>query len=227
VEFLVDRHRRFYLLEMNTRLQVEHTVKEMTTGLDLVKEQIRVAAGEELSIRQPDVALRGAAIECRIYAEDPENSFFPSPGKIVLLRTPAGPGIRDDGGVYEGWTVPIDYDPLISKLVAWGSTRDEAIARMRRALSEYKLEGIKTNISFFLEVLAHPGFRKGDFDTSFIDRWLKTRTPAGQITQSDRHIAALAAALFQSERTATLPDQAKSSHNAWKLDARRRGLRNS
>src|SRR6185369_9432486 len=127
VEFLVDRHRRFYFLEMNTRLQVEHPVTEMVTGLDLVKLQIKVAAGETLPIRQEDVALRGAALECRIYAEDPANNFFPSPGKIVRLQTPSGPGVRDDSGVYEGWTVPIDYDPMISKLVTWGATRAEAI----------------------------------------------------------------------------------------------------
>src|SRR6058998_2913070 len=144
VEFLVDPERRFYFLEMNTRLQVEHPVTELVTGLDLVQLQIRLAAGERLPIVQDNVAMRGAAIECRIYAEDPANNFFPSPGKIRLLRTPSGPGVRDDSGVYEGWTVPIDYDPLISKLVAWGATRDEAIARMKRALSEYHLEGIRT-----------------------------------------------------------------------------------
>ena len=122
VEFLLDAQRRFYFLEMNTRLQVEHPVTEMVTGLDLVKLQLIVAAGEELPLRQDDVVMRGAAIECRIYAEDPDNNFFPSPGKIVRLRTPSGPGVRDDSGVYEGWTIPIDYDPLISKLAAWGRT---------------------------------------------------------------------------------------------------------
>src|SRR6266850_5271222 len=134
VEFLVDAQRRFYFLEMNTRLQVEHPVTEMVTGLDLVKLQIAIAAGEELPLRQEDVVMRGSAIECRIYAEDPDNNFFPSPGKIVRLRKPSGPGVRDDGGVYEGWTVPIEYDPLISKLATWAPTRDEAIAQMRRAL---------------------------------------------------------------------------------------------
>src|SRR5438552_18905739 len=156
VEFLVDPNRGFYFLEMNTRLQVEHPVTEMVTGLDLVQWQIRIAAGENLGLRQEDVVMRGAAVECRVYEEDPSNNFLPSPGKIATLRTPAGPGIRDDGGVYQGWTVPIDYDPLISKLVAWGATRDEAIGRMKRALGEYHIEGIKTNISFFLEVLDHP-----------------------------------------------------------------------
>src|SRR4029077_4496993 len=120
VEFLVDRHRAFYFLEMNTRLQVEHPVTEMVTGLDLVKHQLHIAAGEKLSIKQDDIVMRGSAIECRVYAEDPDNNFFPCPGKIPSLRTPSGPGVRNDGGVYQGWTVPIEYDPLISKLVAWG-----------------------------------------------------------------------------------------------------------
>ena len=178
VEFLVDAQRQFHFLEMNTRLQVEHPVTEMVTGCDLVKLQIAIAAGEKLPLRQQDVVMRGAAVECRIYAEDPENSFFPSPGKIVKLRTPAGPAVRDDGGVYEGWTVPIDYDPLISKLVTWGSNREEAIARMQRALREYRIEGIQSNISFFLEILSHPDFRDGNFDTSFIDHWSRSRTRA-------------------------------------------------
>jgi acetyl-CoA carboxylase biotin carboxylase subunit len=227
VEFLVDRHRRFYFLEMNTRLQVEHPVTEMVTGLDLVKQQIRVAAGETLAVRQDEIVLRGAAMECRIYAEDPDNNFFPSPGRIVMLRTPAGPGIRDDGGVYEGWTVPIDYDPLISKLAAWGATRDEAMDRMRRALGEYKLEGIKTNISFFLEVLDDADFRNGDFDTGFIDRWMKNRKRDKQIPELDQQVAAIAAALFHSERSAGLPEQVKEIESAWKRDGRRRGMRNS
>jgi acetyl-CoA carboxylase biotin carboxylase subunit len=227
VEFLVDRHRRFYFLEMNTRLQVEHPVTEMVTGLDLVKLQIRVAAGERLPIRQDDVIFRGAAIECRIYAEDPDNNFFPSPGKIALLRTPSGPGIRDDGGVYQGWTVPIDYDPLISKLVAWAATRDEAILRMRRALREYQLEGIKTNISFFLEILQDQDFMKGDFDTGFIDRWLKNRKGEPPIPRTERELAAIAAALFHSQRTPASPQQTKEIESRWKLDGRRRGLRNS
>ncbi len=123
VEFLVDAERNFYFLEMNTRLQVEHPVTECVTGIDLVKEQLRIAAGDKLSLRQENVEWRGAALECRIYAEDPDNNFFPSPGKITLLRTPSGPGVRDDTGIYEGWTVPVFYDPLLSKLVTWGKDR--------------------------------------------------------------------------------------------------------
>jgi len=227
VEFLVDPNRGFYFLEMNTRLQVEHPVTEMVTGLDLVQWQIRIAAGENLGLRQEDVVMRGAAVECRVYAEDPSNNFFPSPGKIATLRTPAGPGIRDDGGVYQGWTVPIDYDPLISKLVAWGATRDEAIGRMKRALGEYHIEGIKTNISFFLEVLDHPDFRRGVFDTGFIDRWLQTRILQSPLSDVDQDFAILAASLFHWERSGPRPEAARREESLWKLDGRRRGLRSS
>jgi acetyl-CoA carboxylase biotin carboxylase subunit len=225
VEFLVDRERRFYFLEMNTRLQVEHPVTEMVTGLDLVRLQIMVAEGETLPIRQNDVILRGAAVECRIYAEDPDNNFYPSPGKILRLRTPSGPGVRDDSGVYEGWTVPIEYDPLISKLVAWGQTRDEAIDRMRRALQEYHVEGIKSNLSFFREVLKDADFRKGEFDTGFIDKWLRQRPAqqAGDLVSKD--FAAIAAVIFDSTRTASPGPVGNQPESLWKLDGRRRGLR--
>ena len=224
VEFLVDDARNFYFLEMNTRLQVEHPVTEMVTGMDLVKEQIRVAAGMPLTVRQQDVVLRGSAIECRIYAEDPENNFFPSPGTIKVLRTPAGPGIRDDSGVYEGWTVPIDYDPLISKLVAWGPSRDEAIHRMLRALGEYRVEGIQTNLKFFRSVLTDGRFRSGDFDTGFIEAWQQRSKTTPTPTEMERDLAAIAAALQDSE------DAPAMSHDAaypsqWKATARLRGLR--
>ena len=227
VEFLVDAQRRFYFLEMNTRLQVEHPVTEMVTGLDLVKLQVAIASGERLPLRQDDVVMRGSAIECRIYAEDPDNNFFPSPGKIVRLRTPSGPGVRDDGGVYEGWTVPIDYDPLISKLVAWGSNRLEAIDRMQRALREYQIEGIKSNIRFFLEVLRDAEFRKGDFDTGFIDRFMAATGGRGGRPHVPVDLAAIAAAVFHSERSAAEPTTVTQSESPWKLDARRRGLRSS
>ena len=136
IEFLVDRDRNFYFLEMNTRLQVEHPVTELVTGLDLVAWQLKIAAGEPLTIQQNDVRWTGSAIECRVYAEDPENNFLPFPGKITYLAEPSGPGIRLDEGVYRGWTVPIEYDPLLSKLIAWGNSREETIARLRRALDE-------------------------------------------------------------------------------------------
>jgi acetyl-CoA carboxylase biotin carboxylase subunit len=227
VEFLVDQNRRFYFLEMNTRLQVEHPVTEMVTGLDLVKLQILVAAGEKLTLRQDDIVMRGAAIECRVYAEDPSNNFFPSPGKITMLRAPSGPGIRDDGGVYSGWTVPIDYDPLLSKLVAWGATRDEAIDRMRRALREYHIEGIQTNISFFLEILNDPDFRKGNFDTGFIDRWLEKRQVEPGPSDVDLDFAAIAAAIFHSQRSGPVAEAMREPESHWKADGRRRGLRTS
>src|SRR5437867_1592967 len=225
VEFLVDCNRRFYFLEMNTRLQVEHPVTEMVTGLDLVKHQIHIAAGDRLALKQDDIVMRGAAVECRIYAEDPANNFFPCPGKITTLRRPSGPGIRDDSGVYEGWTVPIHYDPLISKLVSWGATRDEAIRRMRRALGEYHLEGIKTNIVFFTEILNDPDFLKGDFDTGFIDRLLQNRNGEPQISVFERDLSALAAALFHSESSAPLTAAPKQMESLWKLASRQRSLR--
>src|SRR5688572_14494722 len=224
VEFLVGVDRQFYFLEMNTRLQVEHPVTEMVTGLDLVQEQIRIAAGAALEFRQQDVSMKGAAIECRIYAEDPENNFFPSPGTIRVLNTPAGPGIRDDSGVYEGWTVPIDYDPLISKLVAWGPSRREAIQRMQRALTEYRVEGIQTNLAFFQQILNDPDFRKGDFDTGFIDRWLKQRSPTPQISQADEDLAVIAAAL--SDIVGDPPaNNSSGTKSAWKVASRLRGMR--
>jgi acetyl-CoA carboxylase biotin carboxylase subunit len=224
VEFLVDAQGRFYFLEMNTRLQVEHPVTEMVTGVDLVKEQIRIAGGASLNLQQTDITLKGAAIECRIYAEDPENNFFPSPGTIRLLRTSAGPGIRDDSGVYEGWTVPVDYDPLISKLIAWAPSRNEAIRRMRRALDEYRIEGIQTNLAFFRSVLDDDRFRSGDFDTGFIDRWLREPRAADEVPVMDHDLAAIAVAIEDS-----LPHPNTNSRiaarSAWKTAARLKGLR--
>ena len=172
VEFLVDAEENFYFLEMNTRLQVEHPVTEMVTGLDLVHLQLRVAMGEPLPIRQEDVRLRGHAIECRIYAEDPENNFFPSPGLITRLVQPGGPGIREDCAVFAGWTVPLDYDPMLSKLVAFAETREMAIDRMLRALEEYVIGGIKTNIWLFRRILTDEDFRAARIDTGYLERLL-------------------------------------------------------
>src|SRR5437879_8143664 len=152
VEFLVDQQKNFYFLEMNTRLQVEHPVTELITGLDLVHLQIRIAAGEKLPFTQDDVRLRGHAIECRIYAEDPDNNYFPSPGKITLLLAPSGPGIRRDSGMYEGWTVPVDYDPLLAKLIGYGTDRPQAIARLIRAMNESFLGGLQTNDPLFRQI---------------------------------------------------------------------------
>jgi acetyl-CoA carboxylase biotin carboxylase subunit len=179
VEFLVaDATREFYFLEMNTRLQVEHPVTELVTGLDLVREQITVAAGAALSFKQEDVAWRGHAIECRVYAENSENNFLPSPGRITHLRVPAGPGVRDDGGVEAGAEVSIYYDPMISKLAAWGRTRAEAIDRLRRALDEYAVGGIKTTLPFFREIIRDAEFIEGHLDTGFISRFFERREKA-------------------------------------------------
>jgi acetyl-CoA carboxylase biotin carboxylase subunit len=170
VEFVVDKDRNFYFLEMNTRLQVEHPVTEMVTGIDLVKWQMKIAAGMPLTLKQKDIAPRGCSIQCRIYAEDPDNDFMPSPGRITHLRAPAGGlGVRYDNGTYEGYEVPLEYDPLLSKLVTWGESREEAIQRMIRALSEYQVYGIKTTIPFFMRILRHPQFLAGDYNTHFID----------------------------------------------------------
>ncbi|TAN21396.1 MAG: acetyl-CoA carboxylase biotin carboxylase subunit [Acidobacteria bacterium] len=170
VEFLVDEHEGFYFLEVNTRLQVEHPVTEWCTGLDLATWQIRIAAGEPLSFGQDDIVRRGHAIECRIYAEDPEQNFMPSPGTILRLRPPSGPGVREDTGVYEGWTVPLEYDPLLSKLIVWGEDRPQALARMRRALREYQLAGLRNNLEFFRRVFADADFEAGRTDTGFVAR---------------------------------------------------------
>jgi acetyl-CoA carboxylase, biotin carboxylase subunit len=194
VEFLVDQEKNFYFLEMNTRLQVEHPVTELITGLDLVHLQIRIAAGENLPFRQEDVFIRGHAIECRIYAEDPDNNYFPSPGKITLLLLPSGPGIRRDSGMYEGWTVPIDYDPLLAKLIGYGTDRTQAISRLTRALHEYFVGGIKTNISLFRRILTDPAFQAGKLDTGYLDRLLKSRPP--DVRGGDAEVAAIASGLF-------------------------------
>jgi acetyl-CoA carboxylase biotin carboxylase subunit len=194
VEFLVDQDRNFYFLEMNTRLQVEHPVTELITGLDLVHLQVRIAAGEKLPFAQDDIQIRGHAIECRIYAEDPDNNYFPSPGKITLLLSPSGPGIRRDSGMYEGWTVPIDYDPLLAKLIGYGTDRPQAISRLVRALHEYFVGGIKTNISLFRRILTDADFQAGRLDTGYLDRLLKSKPPEEK--GADAHAAAIAAGIF-------------------------------
>jgi acetyl-CoA carboxylase biotin carboxylase subunit len=213
VEFLVsDVTREFYFLEMNTRLQVEHPVTELVTGIDLVREQINVAAGQPLSFTQAQVEWRGHAIECRVYAEDPDNNFLPSPGRITTLRVPAGPNVRDDGGVYAGAEVSIYYDPMISKLAAWGRTREEAIERLRRALAEYTVGGIKTTLPFFREIVRDAEFIAGRLDTGFIERFNERRAASLKATRdaptdeaaSDtrRDIAIIVAALAGSQKNA-------------------------
>lgn len=234
VEFLVDEQRNFYFLEMNTRLQVEHPVTELVTGLDLVHLQFRIASGEKLPFRQEDIQLRGHAVECRIYAEDPDNNFFPSPGKIARLLRPSGPGIREDSGVYEGWTVPLDYDPMLSKLIAYAPDRASALARMRRALDEYFIGGIKSNLSLFRRIFEHPDFQAARIDTGFLDRLLASAAPESD-SRSDSlaNIAALSAALFTATSAATVNGKGgKPESNggapstAWRRTARAEGVRN-
>jgi acetyl-CoA carboxylase biotin carboxylase subunit len=198
VEFLVDRDRSFYFLEMNTRLQVEHPVTEMVTGRDLVKDQLRIAAGEKLGFGQDDVALHGWAIECRVNAEDPFASFIPSPGKVVGLRAPGGPWVRDDTGVYAGCTIPRFYDTLMAKLIVWGPDRDAAIARMARALGEYTVAGVQTTIPILQRIIAHADFVAGRLSTGFMDRLLAADRP--EAAGRHRTIALIAAALTAYER---------------------------
>ena len=235
IEFLLDEDGRFYFLEMNTRLQVEHPITEMVTGVDLVRWQILIARGERLTLDPARLLVpNGHAIECRIYAEDPDNGFLPSPGRIQHLRVPSGPGVRDDSGATAGLDVPIFYDPMISKLVAWAENRDAAVARMRRALGEYVVAGIKTTVPFFTWLLAQPEFQTGAFHTTYLDEILKARNgrPFVEPSRESEEVAVIAAAL----RAALSPTAlaASSAHAAaatapesarWKAQARREGLR--
>jgi acetyl-CoA carboxylase biotin carboxylase subunit len=229
VEFLVDARRSFYFLEMNTRLQVEHPVTEMVTGLDLVRMQIEVAQGERL-LPQEAVLRRGHAIEARIYAEDPARRFMPSPGKITYLRVPGGPGVRDDYGVYGGWVISPFYDPLISKLVAWAPTRDQAIARLVRALAEYTVHGITANVAFLTAVLEHPAFRAGDTDTGFCERYARELLRAPD--PADEEVALMAAAIAsfkrdheEAEKYAARAGATAAARSNWSRIGRARALR--
>jgi acetyl-CoA carboxylase, biotin carboxylase subunit len=225
IEFLLDSSGAFFFLEMNTRLQVEHPITEMVTGVDLVEWQIRIARGETLTLTaEPLLAPRGHAIECRIYAEDPDSGFVPSPGRITTLRSPQGPGIRDDAGSYEGSEVPIYYDPLISKLIAWGESRPHALARMRRALAEYEVIGIRTTIPFFQWLLEDEDFVNGRFDTGFIDRKLGGRNgrPLREPGESHEELAAIVVALSRSSAIAPVGSVRPSR---WNDQARREALR--
>ncbi len=218
VEFMLMPDGRYYFLEMNTRLQVEHPVTEMVTGLDLVKLQIRIAAGEPITFESSDIMHLGSSIECRIYAEDPDNGFLPSCGKIETLREPAGPGVRIESGVYSGYEVPVYYDPLIAKLVAWGRNREEAIARTERALSEYWITGIHTTIPFHRRAVEDPRFKSGLIDTSFIQN-MEEKTPQKSFVE----IAAMAGAAY----TLAGQESAKkrrlgggAAENPWKVRGR-------
>ena len=226
-EFLVDAERHFYFLEMNTRLQVEHPVTEMVTSLELVQLQIRVAASEPLPFTQEDIAMRGHAIECRIYAEDPDNNFFPSPGRILGHSLPSGPGVRLDEGVYAGWTVPTDYDPILGKLIVWSGDRAGAITRLQRAIEEYSVTGIKTNVGLLRRILDEPAFLRGEIHTKWLDELLR-RAPATQVHPVDgreamlEDAAALAAAYWHlSKNSDARRKRAKEAESRWKSEGRR------
>jgi acetyl-CoA carboxylase biotin carboxylase subunit len=222
IEFLTDGEGNFYFLEMNTRLQVEHPVTELVSGLDLVQLQIRIAAGEKLPFTQRDVELRGHAIECRVYAEDPANDYFPSPGEITVLSEPSGPGIRVDSGIYQGWNVPLEYDPLLAKLIGYGESREQAIGRLKRALEEYVVGGVKTNLTVFKQILSNPEFLAGNTDTGLIGR-----LPASDLTGNDSEIAVIAAGIIftlNAEQPQGIEPVVSVSSN-WKKAGRDEGLR--
>ncbi len=228
IEFLLDTDGSFYFLEMNTRLQVEHPITEQVTGVDLVQWQIRIARGDRLTLDAAALlAPRGHAVECRIYAEDPDAGFMPSPGLVRGLRVPQGPGIRDDSGLYEGAEVPIYYDPMISKLVAWGDDRAAALARMKRALAEYEVRGIRTTIPFFRWILEDEDFRAGRFDTTFVDRKLGARNGQPLAAPDDDHavLAAVAVAVRQFTSAAVPVATGATVPSRWQQAARESALR--
>jgi acetyl-CoA carboxylase biotin carboxylase subunit len=215
---LVAPDKSFFFLEMNTRLQVEHPVTELITGIDLVHLQIHVAQGHPLPFRQEDLRHHGAAIECRVYAEDPLK-FLPSPGRITRLRTPAGPGVRNDSGVYEGADISMFYDPMISKLAVWAETRAEAILKMARALSEYQVTGIKTNLPFHRRVMQEPDFVRGVYDTSYIESHKATLLAPYTANPDDALLAVQAAAIAAASASETIAAATTSSSvepSAWR-----------
>ncbi|MBK6429696.1 acetyl-CoA carboxylase biotin carboxylase subunit [Candidatus Amarolinea dominans] len=224
-EFLLDHDGHFYFLEMNTRLQVEHPVTEMVTGVDIVKEMIAIASGRKLRWKQEDIRPRGWAIECRVTAEDPFNNFMPSGGRVVTLSEPTGPGVRVESGIYEGFEVSLYYDPMIAKLIVWGETRPEAILRMRRALREYKIGGIKTSIPFHQQIMDSTRFMWGTFDTTFLEQRFALQSTE---KPENKEIAAIIATLLlhESERRAiSVRQSADAGTSIWKRASRWGGLR--
>ncbi|MBW2280436.1 MAG: acetyl-CoA carboxylase biotin carboxylase subunit [Deltaproteobacteria bacterium] len=231
-EFLVDARDRFYFLEMNTRVQVEHPVTELITNVDIVKTGIRIAAGQEIGFAQSEVGINGAALECRIYAEDPEQNFRPSPGEVLVYRPPGGPGVRNDSGVYSGAEVTVHYDPMISKLITWGRDRDEAISRMRRALREFVVKGIKTSIPFHRAVMDNSTFLEGRYDTSFIEREiLPSGATSVAVDEEELRAGVMLAAIAALKRDQDLAARAaqgggqRQTESRWKLAGRMRQLR--
>jgi acetyl-CoA carboxylase biotin carboxylase subunit len=225
VEFLGDQEGNFYFLEVNTRLQVEHPVTELVTGYDLVQLQLRIAAGQELPFAQQDVAWRGWAMECRVSAEDPDNQFLPSPGKIKQLREPGGPGVRLDSGVYPGWTVPLEYDALLAKLIAWAPDRDTVIQRLDRALAEYEIAGVKNNVTFCREIMNDSEFRAGNLSTEFIPDFFARRRPASQPPPELERAVALAALAHMRNSRAGAASLSKTDASRWLAEGRGQLLR--
>jgi acetyl-CoA carboxylase biotin carboxylase subunit len=225
IEFLVDENQNYYFLEMNTRLQVEHPITERVTGYDLVKQQILIAEGQELTIKQEDVFQFGHAIECRIYAEDTDNNFMPSPGIITHITEPMGLGVRTDGYVYEGYEIPIHYDPMISKLIIWARTRKEAIERMRRALYEYKITGVKTSIKYLERIMDCSDFRTGKYDTHFIQDNEEFLLAPDETKESFEDLAIVAAFLDYHHKIKDCQTSSNSSSQSkWKEFGRRKGM---
>jgi len=219
VEFLVDDQLNFYFLEMNTRLQVEHPVSEMITGLDLVKEQIKVARNEKLGFKQEDLKINGHAIEVRVCAEDPANNFLPDIGRLLVYKTPSGPGVRVDDSFEEGMDIPIYYDPMIAKLIVHGKNRTEAIEKMLRAIDDYKIVGVETTLDFCRFVLKHDAFVSGQFDTGFIKRYFNPEALATTSTALDEEVAALAGVLFfDAGKTSPAPTEAAVKKSQWKTN---------
>ena len=225
VEFIAAQDGSFYFLEMNTRLQVEHPVTEMVYGVDLVKEQIRIAAGDTLGLRQETLKIHGHAIEARVYAEDPQANFMPSTGRVKRLVLPQGPGVRNENSIYPGYEIPIYYDPLIGKVIVWAEDRDAAIRRAKRALEEYQLDGVKTNVEFLLWALEEKGFRDGSYDTGYIERRFKPEClHAGA---GDIELATIAASIAAHERLrhTNLEAGHDRRENVWRRIARMEGVR--
>ena len=222
IEFIMDQSQNFYFLEMNTRVQVEHPVTELITGFDIVKWMIRIAAGEKLPFKQKNIAMKGHALECRVYAENPETNFLPSPGVIEYLRTPSGPGIRDDSSIYNGCEITPYYDPMLSKLIVWADTREAAIRKMESALREYIVLGVKTNIGFLIRVMHDEEFRKGKIDTGFIERHPELLKP--QVLEIEPALITAALSMNSAESAAQTTQKPASN---WKLFGRRSGVSRS
>ena len=220
VEFIMDQEENFYFLEMNTRVQVEHPVTEMITGIDIVKWMIRIASGEKLPFKQSAVKMQGHALECRVYAEDPATNFLPSPGVLQYVRAPSGPGVRDDSSVYSGCEITSFYDPMLSKLIVWGNSREDAVDRMLSALREYVVLGVRTNLGFLIRVMRDPEFRKAQIDTGFIERHPELLVSE----ESDPETILMAAAVAMNGGSNQIAQGTTASSSGWKLFARRIGV---